>query len=453
MLPSYYTVQQINRGDTVVSITAHLLRIIFSLFLLVLLCSPVSGSQSPLLDKLKNEQVSLHSENQRIDMILRAIARQAGVTIYIDEAITDTITIEMEDRNLYDIFMLIMEAKHLRYVEKNGMLFIKREADYQADQQNLKVKRLCTRFGNADRYQAQLNSLLSELGTITVTDRGGCILVKDNQENIDSIESMLVELDRPTPQVHIKAKIVTINQDAKKRLGIRWGLTDQYTRGDGTTLSSDIALDQSVTANNSLLIGVVRNQMNLEFQLQALQEEGMLSVLSSPHILVLDGKEAEIKQGKEIAYVTSTTDTINTSFKEANLSLKVTPKILKGDYLVLELSVTNDTVSEQSTGGQPAIDTQEITSTLFLKNKETIVIGGIILENKANNKQQVPVLGDIPILGHLFRNKDTSESRSELNVFITPTIIDIEKRFIQANKDSEESENTQEPVTQPVDNN
>ncbi len=435
-----------------VSITAHLLRIIFSLFLLILLCSPVSGSQSPLIDKLKNEQVSLHSENQRVDMILRAIARQAGITIYIDEAITDTVTIEMEDRNLYDIFTFIMEAKHLRYVEKNGMFFIKREADYQADQQNLKVKRLCTRFGNAEGYQDQLNSMLSERGTITVTDRGGCILVTDNQENIDSIESMLSELDRPTPQVYIKAKIVIINQDAKKRLGIRWGLTDQYTRGDGTTLSSDIALDQSVTANNSLLIGVVKNQMNLEFQLQALQEEGLLSVLSSPHILVLDGKQAEIKQGKEIAYVTSTTNSTNTSFKEANLSLRVTPKILKGDYLILDLSVTNDTVSEQITGGQPAIDTQEITSTLLLKNKETIVIGGIILENKTNSKQQVPVLGDIPILGYLFRNKDISESHSELNVFITPTIIDIEKRFIQANQDPEQLENKEEPIAQPISN-
>lgn len=410
-----------------VSITAHISRILFSLLVVVLFCAPVGASQPGLIDKLKSEKVSLRSEDQRVDMILRAIARQAGVTIYIDESVTDTITIEVDDRNLYDIFTLIMEAKSLRYIEKNGMLFIKRAEDYQADQQNLKIKRLCARFGDAEAYKTQLDVLLSKQGSISVTDRGDCILVKDNAENIDSIEAMIKELDRPTPQVHIRAKIVTINQDAKKRLGIRWGFSDQYTRGDGATLSSDIALDQSVTASNSMLIGVVKNQMNLEFELQAMQQNGELSILSSPHILVLDGEEAEIKQGKEIAYVTSTTDSINTSFKEANLSLKVTPKILKGDYLVLKIEVTNDNVSEQSTGGQPAIDTQEINSTLFLKNMETIVIGGIILQNKAHDRQQVPVLGDIPLLGHLFRNKDQSESHSELNIFITPTIINIDQ--------------------------
>ncbi|MCF6289427.1 MAG: SPOR domain-containing protein [Desulfobacterales bacterium] len=374
-----------------------------------------------LIDALKDHPASIRGDNLKVPLLFRAIARQAGITVYVADNIDDTITIEMESRTLYDIFNLVVTAKHLRYYEKEGVLFIQKEEDFQSAPVNLATRRICSQYGRAEDYLEQLGKLLSKSGTITPTERGNCLLIVDLREQLDKVSAMFTELDRPIPQVYIEARIVIISDEAKRRLGIKWGFSDRY--GD---LSVTGAVDQQVSHTADLMVGYLRNNLNLNLELQALEQDNLARVLSSPRILVLDGKEAEIKQGKEVAYVTQTDSSINTSFREASLSLKVTPRILKNHYIVLDVSVTNDSVSTASSGGQPTIDTQEISSTLFLENNQTVVIGGILLENKDNIKQRVPLLGTIPILGNLFKSKDDSKKRYELQVFITPTILSME---------------------------
>ena len=390
------------------------------LVLLGLLMTPGAGA-GPLIDALKDHPASIRGENLQVPLLFRAIARQAGITVYVADNIDDTITIEMENRTLYDIFNLVVTAKHLRYYEKDGFLFIQKEADFQSAPVNLATRRICSQYGRAEDYLEQLGKLLSRSGTITPTERGNCLLVVDLPEQLDKVSAMLTELDRPIPQVYIEARIVVISDEAKRRLGIKWGFSDQY--GD---LSVTGAVDQQVGHTANLMVGYLRNNLNLNLELQALEQDNLVRVLSSPRILVLDGKEAEIKQGKEVAYVTQTDSSINTSFREASLSLKVTPRILKNRYIVLDVAVTNDSVSTASSGGQPTIDTQEISSTLFLEDNQTVVIGGILLENKDKIKQRVPLLGTIPVLGNLFKSKDDSKKRYELQVFITPTILSME---------------------------
>jgi type IV pilus assembly protein PilQ len=164
--------------------------------------------------------------------------------------------------------------------------------------------------------------------------------------------------------------------------------------------------------------------MNLNYELQALQEDQQLEILSAPSLLVLDGKEAEIKQGQEVPYTSQSGDYINTSFREANLSLKVTPKILQNDLIILDVNVTNDNVDETNkVGEEPLINRQEITTSLYLENNVTVVIGGIKGNKNMEQISGIPLLKDIPLLGWLFKSRDKKGGNYELMIFLTPTIV------------------------------
>jgi type II secretory pathway component HofQ len=233
---------------------------------------------------------------------------------------------------------------------------------------------------------------------------------------------MLSELDTPMPQVHIEARIVSISTDAKKRLGIVWGFDNLKTR-DSVKFTSDLSVTAPTT---NLTFGFLRSNLALDIDLQALQEDNKLEILSAPRVMVVNGKEAEIKQGKEVPYVTQSGDLINTSFREANLSLKVTPRIIQEEFIDLALVVTNDSVDLTSSNtGEPLINKQGISTNLFLQNGVTAVIGGILQENKNNRQSGVPGLAELPLFGNLFKSTQKSDEKAELVVFITPTIVNL----------------------------
>jgi type IV pilus assembly protein PilQ len=268
---------------------------------------------------------------------------------------------------------------------------------------------------------------LSSNGSITVSNRGNCLVIQDRAGNIPRLRTMLVELDQPIPQVHIEARIVSISNEAKKQLGIIWGYNNYRNAAELDAkinpITSSIALP-AVEPTTSLAFGFIRQNVNLNVELQAMQSDSLLEILSSPSVLVLDGKEAEIKQGKEIPYVTQTANTINTSFREANLGLKVKPTVLMDGYIILDVAVTNDSVDQTSSSTSGLlINKQAITTNLFLEDKVTVVIGGIVQQNKSRTNSKVPGLGDIPLFGNLFKNSDKANDQSELMVFITPRIV------------------------------
>jgi type IV pilus secretin PilQ/predicted competence protein len=355
------------------------------------------------------------------------MGRQAGINILVADNITDTINLDVEKLSLYEVFQIIMDAKQLRYYQKNNVLFVEKKADFQGQQRDLASERLCTKFGNAAAYLDQLKPLLSQHGSITVSNRGNCLVIQDRAGNIPRLRTMLVELDQPIPQVHIEARIVSISNEAKKQLGIIWGYNNYRNAAELDAkinpITSSIALP-AVEPTTSLAFGFIRQNVNLNVELQAMQSDSLLEILSSPSVLVLDGKEAEIKQGKEIPYVTQTANTINTSFREANLGLKVKPTVLMDGYIILDVAVTNDSVDQTSSSTSGLlINKQAITTNLFLEDKVTVVIGGIVQQNKSRTNSKVPGLGDIPLFGNLFKNSDKANDQSELMVFITPRIV------------------------------
>lgn len=391
---------------------------------------PENGA--PLLETLKNFPASLRTENLQVSLLLRGMGRQAGINILVADNITDTINLEVEKLSLYEVFQVIMDAKQLRYYQKNNVLFVEKKADFQGQQRDLASERLCTKFGNAAAYMDQLKPLLGPNGSITVTNRGNCLVIQDRAGNIPRLREMLVELDQPIPQVHIEARIVSISNEAKKQLGIIWGYNNYRDAAELATkinpITSSIDLHAAEPAT-SLAFGFIRQNVNLNVELQAMQSDSLLEILSSPSVLVLDGKEAEIKQGKEIPYVTQTSNTVNTSFREANLGLKVKPTVLQDGYIILDVAVTNDSVDQTTSGASGLlINKQAITTNLFLEDKVTVVIGGIVQQNKSDQNSKVPGLGDIPLFGNLFKNSNKRNDQTELMVFITPRIVSMTQK-------------------------
>ena len=389
-------------------------------------------NEAPLLEALKSFPASLRTENLQVSLLLRGMGRQAGINILVADNITDTINLDVEKLNLYEAFLVIMDAKQLHYYQKNNVIFVEKKADFQGEKRDLVSERLCTKFGNATAYVDQLKPLLGQSGSIIVTNRGNCLVIQDRSDNFPRLREMLAELDQPIPQVHIEARIVSISNEAKKQLGIIWGYNNYRDAAalagkiNPITTSADLSVSEPTT---SLAFGFIRQNVNLNVELQAMQSDSLLEILSSPSILVLDGKEAEIKQGKEIPYVTGTSTTVNTSFREANLGLKVKPTVLQDGYVILDVGVTNDSVDQSTTSTSGLlINKQSITTNLFLEDKVTVVIGGILQQNKSRTNSKVPGLGDIPLLGNLFKNSDKFNDQTELMVFITPRVVNMEQK-------------------------
>lgn len=408
-----------------ISKSANLFPGIFSVAVclaLLLLAGPcparAQNDAGALVDRLKGHPSSMKIQEVPVATMLQVIGRQAGVNIYVDDKISDLITIELENLSLYEVFQLIMSVKKLHYSEKNQVIFVEREADFQGKHENLAEKRLCTKYGNIGVYLDKLRKNLGPQGSVTETNRGNCLIIRDRQDNLEAIARLLTDLDQPVPQIHIEAQIVSISQEAKRRLGIRWGYNNLSARNPVSSV-----VDLSVTHSSNLAIGFLRDNLDLSIDLQALQQDDQLNILSAPQILVLDGSTAEIKQGKEVPYVVQTANLINTSFREANLSLKVTPRVMNEDFINLDVVVTNDSVDQSNSGNEPLINKQSITTNLFLANEATVVIGGILMASENNEDGSVPGISRIPLLGNLFKNSVKNRENSELVVFITPRIV------------------------------
>jgi len=375
-----------------------------------------------IMDKLRLQSTTIRGEKLQVSLLLRAIGRKANVNIVVAETIADTISLDLVNVTLYDLFRLIMDSKALRYYESNQAVIVEKEADFKRDQRDVITSRLCPHYGQVASQVEELTVLKSEEGSITVSSDGNCLIVRDHEENVTQIQALIRELDRPVPQVHIKARIVTVDKAFSRELGIKWGYTDlKKTVADSLTAAVDLSV---ADPTSSIVFGFIRDSFTLDLEISALQKNEQLHILSEPRIVVLDGQEAEIKQGQEIPYESGTLENRNTSFREAVLGLKVIPKIMQNNFIKLDVKVTNDSVDENSTeDGQPLLNRQEIRTNLFLEDGVTVVIGGILAQGIDATNGEVPWLSEMPLLGNLFKNSDEVNKTYELLVFLTPTIL------------------------------
>lgn len=409
---------------------------IFTLLLFALLSSAGAAQPTVLVEKLRDYPASLQCENLEVSTLLRAIGRQSATNIYIDDAIKDTISFEMNKVSLYEVFHLIMEAKNLHYSETKSAIFVESAEAYKKARKGIITARVCTDYGNGIKLKEQLDHLLSDQGMITATNNDSCLLIKDQEANVADIKNMLSQIDRPIPQIHIEARVVVVSKEAKKQLGIKWGYNNYRndlilaTKDNPITSVANLGIAAATTTMN---IGFIRDNLNLNIDLQAMAEDNLLHVLSTPSLLVLDGHEAEIKQGKEVPYTSQSGDVINTEFREANLSLKVTPKIIKNTFVNLDVNVTNDSIDQTNdVGGEPLINRQEISTNLFLEDEVTVVIGGIHVSGDDIDKGRVPGISSIPLIGNLFKSKERRLENYELLIFLTPTIVSMDEMALRS---------------------
>ena len=312
--------------------------------------------------------------------------------------------------------------------------------------------------------------LLSPRGSVTVDVRTNTLLISDTSSNIDEIRELVAELDRPVRQVLIESRIVIARHDFNYQLGTRFGVTASHDGGrrvhsvGGSSEAADRmnnlgllgsnrrfasgsagdpisapSLDERLNVNlpvsnaaGRLGISILAADYLLDLELSALESEGNGEVISTPRVITANQAEAYIQQGVEIPFESlqggSQAGAVNVEFKEAVLELRVTPLITPDNRVQLDLVVKQDTVGEifqTGRGGSvPSIDTRELGTKVLIENGQTVVLGGIFQEERNFTSTKVPMLGDVPVLGHLFRRRGSDEQRRELLIFVTPSILD-----------------------------
>lgn len=300
------------------------------------------------------------------------------------------------------------------------------------------------------------NSLLSPRGKITVDARTNTLIISDTSTKIDEIKRVVSQIDIPVKQVMVEARIVHASTDFSKGIGVRWGFmkrdgvsaasnltnltklyNDTYNNNDiagsgssnTNTIDNNVNLDLGGTVDSigtsSIAIGLINttNQL-LGLELSALQSDGLGEVLSSPKVMTGDKQTAKIRSGMRIPYQTSSANNgTNTSFQDAVLELNVTPSITPDGNVQMNLSIHKDTLGRLTSAGY-AIDTNQLDTNVLVGDGETVVLGGLYETSKSNSVDKVPVIGSIPVLGNLFKNKGRSERKQELLIFITPMIVD-----------------------------
>jgi len=411
-----------------------------SLFIIEVSEKPKDQKQT----EFEGKAISLNFQDIPVRTVLQLIADFNGFNLVITDSVSGNITLRLDDVPWEQALDIILKVRGLGKRMNGNVLMIapaselsaKEREQLESDQQVADLAPLYSEFiqinyAKATEIASMLSganaSLLSERGNVSVDTRTNTVLVKDTAAVIDAIKEMVEVLDIPVRQVVIEARMVTVSDSVGEDLGITWGVSN--TSGNDTRLNVlDVNLPvTSPAATLGFQVAKLANGNILDLELSALEQESKAEIIASPRITTLNQQTAYIEQGTEIPYVESASSgATSVSFKKAVLSLEVTPQITPDNKLILDLTITQDSVGETvstSTGEAVSIDTQEISTQVLVENGETLVLGGIYQQQVTDTIKKVPILGDIPYLGFFFRNSIKDNSKTELLIFVTPRIV------------------------------
>lgn len=440
----------------------------------VVISTPAIVEDEPkksILDR-EGKLISINFQDIPVRNVLQLIADYNDFNLVVSDSVSGNLTLRLDGVPWQQVLDIILQVKGLdKRVDGNVILVAPRAELDLREQQALEKSRLEQELGELKSEIIKINfakatdiadmiggdgtvSMLSDRGSITIDERTNSLLIRELAENISVIREIIESLDIPVKQVQIEARIVTVTEGNLDELGVRWGVSSTngsfkvggsiegnyptiqpYNGGDSGDDSS--ALDNYLNVNlgatspnaSSIAFQVAKlgSDTLLDLELSALQQESKAEIISSPRLITTNKKPAYIEQGTEIPYLeSSSSGATSVSFKKAVLSLKVTPQITPDNRLVLDLSVTQDRpgqVVKTGTGEAVAIDTQRIGTQVLVNNGETVVLGGIFQHSVSNTVDKVPVLGDLPLLGALFRRSYENVGKSELLIFVTPKVV------------------------------
>ncbi len=428
----------------------------------VSLVSKVEVEQEKFQAQFSGEPISLDFQDVPVRQVLQIIAQVNGFNLVTTDTVTGNVTISLTDVPWDQALSMILKIKGLdKRLEGNILLIAPQEELAARETQQLQTQQQVADLAPLVSRHVQINyakaadlatilksqdgSILSARGTTTVDERTNTLIIRDNQDSIDNAMEMIRILDIPVRQVLIESRMVTVRDGVDEQMGIRWGYSDQQDSDgiSGSLEGADVIAGGTVpviadrlnvnlpVSNPAGRIGVSVARLIdgtiLDLELSALESENKGEIIASPRITVANQHEAYIEQGTEIPYVQATSSgATSVEFKKAVLSMKVTPHITPDNRVILDLVVTQDTRGETvstPTGPAVAIDTQEINTQVLVENGETIVLGGIFQQTVSDANTQVPLLGDLPVVGRLFKNTQQINDKRELLIFVTPKIL------------------------------
>ncbi|NMG74294.1 type IV pilus secretin PilQ [Aromatoleum diolicum] len=428
------------------------------------------------------EKLSLNFQNIDVRSVLQVIADFTNFNIITSDSVQGNLTLRLKDVPWDQALDIILQSKGLDMRKSGNVIWIapseelatreKLQLESKAqigDLEPLQTESFQVNYHNAKEIFEFLKSkdqtVLSKRGSVVVDERSNRLFVTDVSTRLAAVAHLIKEIDTVPRQVMIEARVVEANKDFARELGVRLGYGDRKDKnlGDGAKIgfgssefgsldpqSGAISTDpdapistiirrvgESATSGSGFLPATPFGALNLtlfnrtltrflNLELAALESDGRGRVVSSPRILTANQVEATIKQGQEIPYVTpsSGTEPPTVSFKDAVLMLKVRPQITPDGRVQLKVEVSKDRADfSRSILGNPPIDKKSVTTEVMVENGGTVVIGGVFEEEESSNVDRVPLLGEIPYLGALFRTTTTTSARRELLVFITPRIV------------------------------
>ncbi len=445
--------------------------------------APETKAQASIFSETKEytgQRLTLNFQDIETRAVLQLLAETSGRNIVVSDSVRGNVTLRLRNVPWDQALDIVMTTKGLDMRQNGNVIIVapadeiaaRETADLEARKAIQELEPLYSEFIQVNYAKASAlaalvsegeRSLLSERGTVSVDERTNTLLVQDTARQLQEIRRLVQTLDVPIRQVLIESRIVIVNDDLSRDLGVRLGLTAfQENSTDGVTVISgsgagtDTMIGSALDnlANNGTIFPIqlptLQNRYNVnvpisnpagrfslavletdylvDLELTALEAEGRGEIVSTPRVITANQKEARIEQGVEIPYQESASSgATTTQFKKAVLSLTVTPQITPDNNIIMDLLVSNDTVGElvaSATGGfVPSIDTREVETQVLVGDGQTVVLGGIYETERRETITKVPLLGDIPGVGNLFKSRQNVANKAELLIFVTPKIL------------------------------
>ena len=408
------------------------------------------------------EKLSLNFQDIDVRSVLQLIADFTDLNLVASDTVQGNITLRLQNVPWDQALDLVLKTKGLDKRQVGNVLLVAPADEIAArERQELESQRQIAELAPLRREVVQVNyakaadiaklfqsvtnteGQVDERGSIAVDDRTNNIIAYQTQDRLDELRRIVAQLDIPVRQVMIEARIVEANVDYDKSLGVRWGGTQIFANGRGAVYGSDDFGDEGGDAGEDsngnypfvdlgvtnrtagIGIGYVTDNLILDLELSAMEKSGNGEIVSQPKVVTSDKETAKILKGSEIPYQeASSSGATSTSFKEAVLSLEVTPQITPDNRIIMEVKVTKDAPDfANALNDVPPINKNEVNAKVLVNDGETIVIGGVFSNTQSRSVDKVPLLGDLPFLGRLFRRDTVTEEKSELLVFLTPRIV------------------------------
>ncbi|ENX9533189.1 type IV pilus secretin PilQ [Neisseria gonorrhoeae] len=429
-----------------------------------------SGGVNNAPKTFTGRKISLDFQDVEIRTILQILAKESGMNIVASDSVNGKMTLSLKDVPWDQALDLVMQARNLDMRQQGNIVniaprdellakdkaFLQAEKDiadlgalysqnFQLKYKNVEEFRSILRLDNADTT-GNRNTLVSGRGSVLIDPATNTLIVTDTRSVIEKFRKLIDELDVPAQQVMIEARIVEAADGFSRDLGVKfgatgrkklknetsafgWGVNSGFGGGDKWEAQTKINLPVAAAANSiSLVRAISSGALNLE--LSASESLSKTKTLANPRVLTQNRKEAKIESGYEIPFTVTTTsgggNSTNTELKKAVLGLTVTPNITPDGQIIMTVKINKDSPAQCASGNNTilCISTKSLNTQAMVENGGTLIVGGIYEENNGNTLTKVPLLGDIPVIGNLFKTRGKKTDRRELLIFITPRIID-----------------------------